>query len=367
MSSDVVPGDTESSPDVFRYDRTTGDTMLVSRTPAGAPAGKTNGCSISNNGRWILYSTMSDAVVSGLPGNVERLILFDARTRSSSIVSRDLAGAPMAVRTFGRDISGDGRYVVYTNLALSPGGGYHDYDIYRYDRTTGTTTRLVHEGEDAAGRRTTLGGSVTNLDGRYVAYLRTPPKGQQVIGSSSLYLLDTETGSTTLVSETPKGIVNGAASPDLSNNGRWLTYDSNVAGLAPGDQTFENDVFLYDTRSGTTTLVSRTPAGAAGNNRSTTPEISGRGRYVVYHSNATDLVTDDDANGSPDVFCYDRVTGTTVLVSRAMVGGASSRSSIFGSVSATGDVIAFQSPSTDLVEDDGGIFDDVFLWTRPQE
>ena len=287
-------------------------------------------------------------------------MVFDASTKSASIVSRAPDGTPLSVRTHGVDLSGDGRYVVYVDQSPSAGGGFHDYDIFRYDRTTGTTVSLVHEGE--AGR-TALAAPAVSKDGRYVAYLRTPPQGTQVVASASLYRLDALTGTSTLVSDTPAG-TSGAAGPDLSDNGRFLTFSTNVAGQAPGDATSSDDVLLFDATTGATSLVSRTPAGQAGNDRSILASISGNGRYVAFQSNASDLVAGDD-NGNPDIYRYDRQTTTTRLISTALDGGPSVDFSLSPSIGATGDKIAFTSPAVDLVVGDASFHQDVFLWDLP--
>ncbi len=56
------------------------------------------------------------------------------------------------------------------------------------------------------------------------------------------------------------------------------------------------DVFVHDRQNGTTTRVSVATGGAQGNGHSDDPVLSEDGRFVVFESDATNLVA-DDTNG----------------------------------------------------------------------
>ncbi|HJX29575.1 MAG TPA: hypothetical protein VJ885_16860, partial [Thermoanaerobaculia bacterium] len=108
----------------------------------------------------------------------------------------------------------------------------------------------------------------------------------------------------------------------LSSEGRYAAFVSTAPNLVPGQTgpTGFRNVFLRDRVTDTVILVSRSSAGgsAAANASSDHPVISADGRYVAFHSDATDLVPGQvDANDGSDVFLFDRVTGTMTLVSRA--------------------------------------------------
>jgi Tol biopolymer transport system component len=99
---------------------------------------------------------------------------------------------------------------------------------------------------------------------------------------------------------------------------------------------------------------------------------SANSRYVVYHSTANDLVTDqNDSNGGWDVFLHDRVANSTILVSRASGSETttSNGDSFDASISKDGRYIAFRSSGTNLIanqNDTNGGFD-VFLFDRVAE
>src|SRR5205807_9227046 len=87
-----------------------------------------------------------------------------------------------------------------------------------------------------------------------------------------------------------------------------------AAMLISGDTNGATDVFVRDRQTGTTERVSVASGGRQGNGFSLGPVLSADGRFVAFHSAATNLVA-GDTNGATDVFVHDRQTGTTKPVS----------------------------------------------------
>jgi Tol biopolymer transport system component len=102
------------------------------------------------------------------------------------------------------------------------------------------------------------------------------------------------------------------STPDISANGRYVVFDSDATTLYAGDKNKRTDVYLRDRRKKTTTLVSASSLNVQGNNDSVTPQISANGRFVSFQSFATNL-TPDDAPGE-DLFIRDLRSGTTSLI-----------------------------------------------------
>jgi Tol biopolymer transport system component len=107
-------------------------------------------------------------------------------------------------------------------------------------------------------------------------------------------------------------------------------------------------VFVRDLRTSTTQLVSRTSDGRAATGSSWAPAINADGRFVAYASQAANLVP-HERNHSADVFLYDTWTSRTVLVSRNAAGGPAHGSSVQPAISADGQVVAFVSDAGDLL------------------
>ena len=111
---------------------------------------------------------------------------------------------------------------------------------------------------------------------------------------------------------------------------------------------------------GTTTRVSVATDGTPANASLQSQVLSQDGRYVVFASSATDLVT-LATGGRLQVYRHDRVSGVTELVSLSRTGVASTGSSFAPTLSADGRFVAFVSTGTDLVAGDTNGVIDVFV------
>ena len=147
-----------------------------------------------------------------------------------------------------------------------------------------------------------------------------------------------------------------------SADARFVVFVSVASNLVAGDANNEDDVFVRDLVTGTTTLVSVNSAGTgSGNAGSDRPVLSADGRFVAFHSYASDLVA-GDTNGKVDVFVRDLVVGTTALVSVNSAGTGSANGSSAGqALSADGRFVGFVSAASDLVAGDTNGRGDVFV------
>src|SRR5262249_32007494 len=136
--------------------------------------------------------------------------------------------------------------------------------------------------------------------------------------------------------------------PSVSADGRYVAFHSDATNLVFGDTNGCTDVFVYDRQTGATARVSVASDGAQGNAGSVDPSVSGDGRFVAFHSAASNLVP-GDTNGVTDVFVYDRQTGATARVSVASDGTQGNASSLEPSVSGDGRFVAFYSAASNLV------------------
>ncbi len=150
--------------------------------------------------------------------------------------------------------------------------------------------------------------------------------------------------------------------PGISADGRYVVFPSDASNLVPGDTSHRRDVFVRDRQTGTTARVSVSGTGIEANGASGYPSISADGRYVAFQSYASNLVS-GDTNGFMDVFVRDRQLGTTERVSvrsDGTQGDAGSATHL--SISADGRYVAFMSPATDLVSGDTNeSVDDIYV------
>jgi hypothetical protein len=138
-----------------------------------------------------------------------------------------------------------------------------------------------------------------------------------------IFIRDRQLNITELVNVTTSGVRAGSGSIgsvySVSNDGRYVVFDSQANNLAAGDTDFLSDIFLRDRVAGTTSVISKSTAGVKGNGSSTSPSITPDGRFVVFNSVASNLVS-GDTNGGGDVFVRDLQNGTTERVSISSTG-----------------------------------------------
>jgi hypothetical protein len=132
-------------------------------------------------------------------------------------------------------------------------------------------------------------------------------------------------------------------------SGRYVVFASDASNLVSGDTNNRIDVFRRDLRTGTTRRISVGPRGRQANGDSTQPVISRDGSIVLFVSSATNLVT-DDTNGRVDVYAWEN--GRTRRVSVSQTGGQSNGDSVQPAISANGNVAAYESTGSNLLPED---------------
>jgi Tol biopolymer transport system component len=202
--------------------------------------------------------------------------------------------------------------------------------------------------------------------GRYVVF---SSKGTNLVAGlprapvARVYLRDRDAGTTELVSVDSSGTapaLGAGDSPTVSGDGNLVAFQSTSV-LTPGDTNGSTmDVYLRDRSAGVTTLVSAGLSGLAGNGASFDPMVSADGRYVVFASRASDLVS-GDTRGFTDIFARNLQTGLLQRLSITATGGEADGDSSEPAVSPDGLFVAYTSAAANIVPGDLAGFDDVFL------
>jgi Tol biopolymer transport system component len=207
-----------------------------------------------------------------------------------------------------------------------------------------------------------------SADGRYVAFVSYASNivAGDTNGVRDVFVSDWQTGTTARVSvSSSQAQANGSSvETALSGDGRFVVFTSEASNLVPGDTNASSDVFIHDRQDGTTTRISVASGGSEAWGDSRSPAVNADGTLVVFESSATNLVA-DDTNGMTDVFVRDRAAGTTTRVS-VRTGG---QQALFGSswgpdISANGRFVAFASGAQNLAPSDTNGVDDVFVHDR---
>jgi Tol biopolymer transport system component len=204
---------------------------------------------------------------------------------------------------FGMDVTPDGRFVAFgsDSTSLVPGDTNNTVDAFVRDRLAGTTERVSVPGGGGQTDNASTGPTISD-DGRFVAFrsYATNLAGLDKTAPffSDIYVHDRLTDQTERVSVSSDGEEGDANSyhPELSGNGRYVVFDSEATNLIPSDANgYGYGVYLHDRETGRMEQVSVNSAGVPANDLSQSPSISGNGRYVSFASRGTNLAPNDTA------------------------------------------------------------------------
>jgi Tol biopolymer transport system component len=265
-------------------------------------------------------------------------------------------------------ISADGRYIAFTSGASNLVGEDTNAsaDVFIHDRLTEQTTRVSIATDGAQADSFSREPFIT-ADGRYVAFTSEASNlvSADTNDTKDIFVHDRQVGQTKRISLASDGAQANSWSvwPSISADGRYVVFESNASNLVSDDTNGFDDVFVHDRQTAQTTRVSVASDGSQGNARSFTPFISADGRFVAFSSGASNLVS-GDTNDDMDVFVHDRHTGQTTQVSVASDGTQGNNGSYMPSISADGRYTAFESDASNLVGDDTNGWADVFVHDR---
>ncbi len=361
-ATNLVPGDTNRKTDIFVRDLLLGVTERVSVATNGAQGNDhSNEPAISGNGRFVVFTSEATNLV---PESQDRddwyrgpgiyVYLHDRQTHTTELVSISSSGVPADERAWLGDVSFDGRYVIFSSHCehlVQPDYNGNRRDVFYHDRVTGLT-RMIDLLPN--GQNPWEGGSFSGIsaDGNRIVYRSLD--GGLVAGDTNLdfdtFVYDVAAGTTRRVSVTSSGGQGNdmANRPGISADGWFAVFDT-TSTLVTGDTNNRSDIFVHDLAAGTTTRVSVKTGGAQANNHSTQASLSGDGRFVVFISTATNLVT-GDTNRQSDIFLHDRQTGVTSRVSLTAGGAeATGGASTAPRIAADGHSVVFLSKAKNLI------------------
>jgi len=294
-ATDLVPGDGNSVPDVFVYDRTTGSNTVVSVSfTTGLPAtGASEVSLMTPGGRHVIFQSRAGDQLETSPGSAAtRIYARDLTNNVTLHVSRGanavFTSVPSGTTGIARDktVSLDGNWVAFE---IGPDSGLYVCDL-RADANT--PSRLVS---------TNAGSPSLSADGRFVAYELQDPAA----GVAQIMVTDLIAGTTVLASGNGTGTGGGngnSATPMISGDGRFVVFKSRADDLVGNDTNTWSDIFVRDLRAGITYLASAGQDGPGGGDQlSANPQLGPDGRTVVFQSFASNLGT-GDRNNRRDVF-----------------------------------------------------------------
>jgi hypothetical protein len=149
-------------------------------------------------------------------------------------------------------------------------------------------------------------------------------------------------------------------SGDVGEEGRYVVFVSSSAGLA-GSPGKHRQIFLRDRNTGNTKIISAAPSGEEGNGDSFAPVIAADGSAVAFESYSSNLV-EQDKNGVRDIFIWHAATNKIETVSIGEGGKEANAESYEPSISGDGNLVAFTSTASNISLTEKGVSNNnVFL------
>ena len=346
-ATNLVADPAAASQEVYVRDLVQGQTFWASQNVPAATSKASYAPVLSDDGRYAAFKTFTN--------NSFQIYRCALPALDLDLVSTNADGLdPRVADDYGPAMSPAGRFVVFTEAVNSQGAS----SVWRWDGQTKTASLVSADANGAAVESGRSDTATLSPDGRYVAFLSNSTNlvshsGQ---GGYEVFLRDMQTQLTTGVTMDPDSTVQEAADdaiPNLSSDGRFVSFDSRGDTLVPQDFNHASDAFVRDLSVPMTELISRAAVSGppvTGDSGSWIGDhaISADGRYVVFESLADDLVP-GDTNGYQNVFVRDLQSGSNVLVSVNQSGtGSAHGPSYHASISANGRCVVFTSVADDL-------------------
>ncbi|MCY2987091.1 MAG: S8 family serine peptidase, partial [Planctomycetota bacterium] len=302
-ATNLVPGSSYGTPSIFVYDRQNRSLELV-----GDPAFPTlsEDAAISADGRFVAFVSNASNLIPGDTNGTDDIFVYDRQLHRVERVSvaEDGTQANSGSRT--PSLSADGRFVAFTSSAsnLVSGDTNAAEDVFIYDRQNQHVERLSVADDGRQGNGSSDLPSIS-ADGRWVAIRSAASNlvSGDTNSAADIFMYDRQDQRVERVSVAGDGTAGNADSlfPALSADGRFIAFGSLASNLVQGDTNARQDVFVYDCQNRSVERIGVAKDGEQGNLDSYYPSLSADGRFVAFASAAWNLVA-EDTNGSSDVF-----------------------------------------------------------------
>jgi len=306
VSSATFAGSSGKHRQIFWRDRNTGTTKLISSSANGEEGNADSYYpAISGDGKSVAFESHSSNLVEGDNNGLRDVFVWHAETGKIETVSVGEKGVAANAESYEVSVSGDGNLIAFTSAA--------------------SNISVIEKG-------------ISNNN----VFIRD-------------MLLDT-TIMISIDLKAKKG--GGGSKPSISYDGRRVAFYSHTSTLVLNDNNELWDIFLWEKNINTLKRISLTSdhkernQGNESANRVVAPAISGNGRYIAYSTTATNMVP-ADINNFQDVFVYDSNTDSTIMVSNSIDGKQGNADSPIGqgekiAITYDGNWVAFSTNATNL-------------------
>ncbi|WP_274472052.1 MULTISPECIES: S-layer homology domain-containing protein [unclassified Paenibacillus] len=248
------------------------------------------------------------------------------------------------------ELSADERYLAFLTYDLTADAGAGRIVVQIQDRRTGEVRRIQTPSETGWVHHFDM-----TPDARYIAYSYSE---ELVSPNVKVYLYDRVSQSLTTINAV--GASQGFPDFDsekvaVSDDGRFVAFDTAANGLVSGDQDGKRDVYLYD-RDAPGAKLQRlsTPIDTNSSDESLDPSISADGSKIAFVSKSK-LTAQDDYIGTESLYLFDRTAADGQQLKRITQGYTPS-------LSGDGRLMAFTTYRDDLGTVDTNGKNDIYVY-----
>lgn len=370
-ADDLVPGDDNGDIDVFARNISSGETICVSVSKDGKPAGVggkidfPRGLSVSAAGEFIAFVSYAE------DGKTD-VFVRDRKGRRTELVSKNQTGEPGNRSSITPSISRSGRYVAFasdaSNLTDSDTKGFTNIFVRNIETGTLEMVSVGAGGAEADGDSTLPS---ISWDGRMIAFSSkaTNLVPDHPAEGSNVYVFDRSSRKMTLVSVSSNGKTSNADSfslpASISGDGQSVLFLSAATNLVVSDSNLAEDLFIHDLDSNATLTASMGNGLTELSDGAFAGALGFRGEVVAFSSDS-DHIADEDTNHGADVFIRYLHTLKVELASCSSDGGHIFAESSDPSLSGNGCMTAFSARPLDLLTGNGKNTWEIFIHDIPQ-
>ncbi len=374
LANNLTPGDTNQTTDVYWRDLSQNNLQLVSLSQNGVSSANAASAepAISADGRYLAYVSGATDLAASDINPIASIYWRDITANGSFLISSNATdGADLTAQISSLPwISPDGQAVGFLNIIPARAFSYYE------DLSPGGAPTPLTDSQFSAISFLGMAGNTAVSESGNAIYFYSPETNQLFSinglcgvkfsqnhawlvagGPLGVFIWDMTAATNSMLSMTGK-----TSHPAISNDGRWLVFENST--LLEGNTNVQ--VYLYDLTTGTHTLVSKAKDGVNGGNaNSHWPQITADGRFVVFESQASNLVPNDH-NGAADVFAYNVASGAITCLSLNQT-GTTTGNGFSGNAVLSDDsaMVMFGSRASDLVAGDYNQAWDVFMARLP--
>lgn len=375
-ATNLITGDNNTFQDVFVKDRQTGTVRRASVGASGVQArGGSDASMISANGLFVVYQSFATNLVAGDTNGCWDVFLYDMTTRVTRCLSLNPAGRTGNGDSVGPLISQDGRWVAFSSYAadLVPDDGNQDQDVFLADTVTGAIELVSRRPDGASAHGASTAGSIS-ADGRWILFDSSADDLGQAStgeGAGAGYLYDRMTRVVTrLVVPVPAGVGDpGFFGATLSADARYVALNSSSPALVAGNDRGYTQVYLWDRQTGGLRCLSLGFDRRPGTGNSFGARFSPDARFLTIRSFAANLLG-ETGYGSSQAYVIDTATVQPDLGAVSNAGASGVDVAGLGAWSPAGDMVSLpgvavgSTQSVRLVLMNRGSVADAFILTR---